>query len=137
MWRLLKDRRLADFKFRRQVPIGRYFADFACYERRLVVELDGSQHAGSARDKVRDADLARRGFTVVRIWNGDLRFRRDTVLNAIWHALQVEEAPSSVSASPSHLLPRGEKEDLPHRLPPLPSPLVGEGARRADEGEAT
>ncbi len=137
LWRLLKDSRLAEFKFRRQVPIGIYFADFACYDRRLVVELDGSQHAGSARDKVRDAELDRRGFAVLRVWNSDLRYRRDGVLNAIWHALQVQEAPSSVSASPSHLLPRGEKGSLPQRLPPLPSPLVGEGARRADEGVAT
>lgn len=83
MWFLLRDRRLAAFKFRRQVPICRYVADFACFEAKLVVELDGSQHAGSLRDKLRDAELARRGFEVLRFWNRDLFLERDAVLNAI------------------------------------------------------
>jgi len=65
------------------VPIGRYVADFACYEARLIVELDGMQHAGSARDKVRDAELARRGFQVLRFWNGDVFLHRDDVLNMV------------------------------------------------------
>lgn len=83
MWFLLRDRRLAAFKFRGQVPICRYVADFACFEAKLVVELDGSQHAGSLRDKLRDAELARRGFEVLRFWNRDLFLERDAVLNAI------------------------------------------------------
>jgi very-short-patch-repair endonuclease len=83
MWSLLRDRRLGGFKFRRQVPIGRYIADCACFEARLIVELDGSQHADSTRDRVRDAELGRRGFEVLRVWNADLFLHRDNVLNAI------------------------------------------------------
>ena len=57
MWRLLRDRRLGGFKFRRQEQLGRYIVDFVCFERKLVIELDGSQHADSAYDAERDAWL--------------------------------------------------------------------------------
>ena len=87
LWALLRDRRLVGFKFRRQVPIGRYVADFVCFEAKLIVELDGSQHADSRYDRVRDAELSNRGFEVLRIWNGDLFLHRDGVLTLIWHAL--------------------------------------------------
>ena len=50
MWRLLRDRRLGGFKFRRQEQLGRYIVDFVCFEQKLIVELDGSQHAESAYD---------------------------------------------------------------------------------------
>jgi very-short-patch-repair endonuclease len=130
LWRLLRDRRLTGFKFRRQVPIGPYIADFVCYEAKLVVELDGSQHAESMRDMVRDDELYRRGFRVLRIWNNDLA-HRNTVLDAIWSALN-EKTPSSGAAR--HLLPPGEKERGGEIAPQPPSPLVGEGARRAGEG---
>jgi len=83
MWFLLRNRRLAEYKFRRQVPIGRYYADFACYEAAVVVELDGGQHADSAYDKQRDAELAQRGFEVLRFWNNDVFLHGDDVLNAI------------------------------------------------------
>ena len=83
MWALLRDRRLQDFKFRRQVPVGRYVADFACYDARLVVELDGSGHIDSARDRVRDAELIRRGFDVLRFWNADVFLHRDGVLEVV------------------------------------------------------
>jgi very-short-patch-repair endonuclease len=124
LWRLLRDRRLTDFKFRRQVPIGPYIADFVCYEARLVVELDGSQHAGSKRDAVRDEELNRRGFRVLRIWNNDLA-NPNVVLDAIWSALN-ENTPSS--GATRHLLPPGEKGIGGEIVPQPPSPLVGEGA---------
>ena len=60
LWFALKDRRFAAFKFRRQVPVGRYIADFLCFESRLVVEVDGGQHAESVRDVERDDWFARK-----------------------------------------------------------------------------
>jgi very-short-patch-repair endonuclease len=87
LWSLLRDRRLVGFKFRRQVPIGRYVADFACFEAKLIVELDGSQHVNNDHDRRRDADLTARGFEVLRIWNSDLFLHRDGVLTLIWYAL--------------------------------------------------
>jgi very-short-patch-repair endonuclease len=72
LWRELRSRRLDRIKFRRQVPIGKYVADFACLEAKLIVEIDGSQHAESAHDAVRDAELKLRGFRVLRFWNDDV-----------------------------------------------------------------
>lgn len=80
-----------DFKFRRQVPIGRYIVDFACLDARLVVELDGGQHAESRRDEVRDAWLASQNYRILRIWNNQLTHTRASVLDAVWHALNPEE----------------------------------------------
>jgi very-short-patch-repair endonuclease len=85
---VLRDRRLVGFKFRRQVPVGAYVADFACFEARLIVELDGSQHFGSARDAIRDAELARRGFEVLRVWNNELTHNRNGVLESVLAAIE-------------------------------------------------
>ncbi len=72
LWEELRDRRLMRLKFRRQVPLGPFIADFVCMEARLVVEVDGSQHGDSVRDQRRDAELAARGFRVLRFWNDDV-----------------------------------------------------------------
>ncbi len=72
MWRLLRSHRLGGFKFRRQEQLGPYIVDFVCFERKLIVELDGSQHAKSRYDAQRDAWFASRGFTVVRFWNNEV-----------------------------------------------------------------
>ena len=86
MWLILKDRRLIDYKFRRQVPIGPYIADFVCYSARLIIELDGSQH-GEQSDAARNAWLQSKGFRVLRVWNNQLTSERDAVLDAVWHNL--------------------------------------------------
>jgi very-short-patch-repair endonuclease len=72
MWRLLRDRRLARYKFRRQVPFQNFILDFVCFEKRTVIEIDGSQHADSGRDAAREAILKAEGFRIVRYWNNDL-----------------------------------------------------------------
>ena len=70
MWAKLRNRRFGRFKFRRQVPIGRYIVDFVCFARRLIVELDGGQHTQQqAYDAERTRWLESNGFRVVRIWN--------------------------------------------------------------------
>jgi very-short-patch-repair endonuclease len=87
MWRLLRDRRLGGVKFRRQVPIGPFIADFASIGHRLVVELDGGQHADSETDVRRDRFLKADGWRVVRFWNNDVMGNREGVLEAIRDAL--------------------------------------------------
>jgi very-short-patch-repair endonuclease len=87
MWLLLRDRRLALFKFRRQVPFQGFILDFVCFEKRIIIEIDGSQHAASERDRVRDAILLAEGFQIVRYWNNDVLQRRSNVLEDIFAKL--------------------------------------------------
>ncbi|MFK0691241.1 endonuclease domain-containing protein [Mesorhizobium sp. IMUNJ 23033] len=72
LWHELRDRRLDRIKFRRQMPVGRYVADFVCFEAGLIIEIDGSQHANSDSDRTREAELRARGFRVLRFWNDDV-----------------------------------------------------------------
>jgi len=87
LWSDLKGRQLGGSRFTRQLPIGPYFADFACRESRLVVELDGSQHAESKYDRTRDQFLVEQGWSVLRFWNIDALRERDAVLYTILAAL--------------------------------------------------
>ncbi len=87
LWHALRARRFAATKFRRQVPLGPYVADFLCYEKRLVIEVDGSQHADSKRDEARDRWFAGNGFRVLRFWNNDVLTNLDGVSTAIHSAL--------------------------------------------------
>ena len=83
LWRVLRDRRLAALKWRRQYPLGPYIVDFVCLEYSRIVECDGSQHAESARDEVRDAWLNSQGFQVVRFWNHEVLRERANVIDTI------------------------------------------------------
>jgi len=83
LWRLLRDRRLQSMKWRRQVPIGTYIVDFVCFEHRLIVECDGSQHADCRRDMERDAWLREQGFTITRFWNHEIMREEESVVNTI------------------------------------------------------
>jgi len=77
--------------FRRQVPIGRYFADFACHQIRLIIELDGSQHGEDhARryDSERSAFLESQGYQVIRFWNAEVSDELDAVLDTIFAIVQ-------------------------------------------------
>jgi very-short-patch-repair endonuclease len=83
LWYALRDRRMQALKFRRQAPIGPYIVDFLCVAHRLVVEADGSQHAESEHDAVRDAWFRREGYAVLRFSNRDVLTARDSVLATI------------------------------------------------------
>jgi len=87
LWFAVRDRRLSGFKFVRQEAIGHFIVDFVCRDKRLVVEVDGGQHAGSAEDAARDAYLAGEGYRVMRFWNNDVLSNRDGVLTVILEAL--------------------------------------------------
>jgi very-short-patch-repair endonuclease len=84
---------LSGFKFVRQEPIGRYTVDFVCRERRLVIEVDGGQHATDARDAERDRWLVDQGYRVLRFWNNDVLDNLPGVLETIAAALNQSQAP--------------------------------------------
>jgi very-short-patch-repair endonuclease len=90
LWVLLRNRRFAAFKFRRQVPLGNFFADFVCFDAKLVVELDGSRHAAheqAAFDARRDTYFRSAGFRVLRITTADFFREREFAMDTIWNAL--------------------------------------------------
>ena len=82
LWRCLRNRQLAGAKFRRQVPLGRYIADFLCAEARLIVEADGGQHSAE-KDAGRTACLERLGFRLLRFWNHEVLTNIEGVLARI------------------------------------------------------
>lgn len=94
LWYILRSRRFSGVKFRRQVPVGPYLADFLCYEARLIVEADGSQHAESPRDLRRDAWLAQNGFRILRFWNHEILSSRQMVEDTIHAALFSAQQPA-------------------------------------------
>ncbi len=96
LWSCLRDKRLLGLRFRRQQPIGPYIADFYCSAAKLIIELDGSQHAnGQAQyDLYRTRWLEARGYKVLRFWNTDLR-DSDYIMGVICHA--VRELKTSAS----------------------------------------
>ena len=88
MWNNLKARRLGGFKFVRQFPIGPFFADFVCRERKLVVEIDGSQHVENEHDLERDRFMVENGYSVARFWSGDVIKNANGVCEMILAVLQ-------------------------------------------------
>jgi very-short-patch-repair endonuclease len=94
LWQILRAHRFAGYKFRRQVPIEFYIADFICFAERLIVEVDGGQHAESTRDAKRDAFLRSQGYRVLRIWNDDLFINEEGVAKLILPALQQPPLPN-------------------------------------------
>jgi len=89
LWRRLRDRGLSDRKFRRQHPIGRYVVDFVNLNHRLVVEIDGGQHATQTNDdQQRTKFLAAKGFRVLRFWNNDVLTNIEGVLQTTENSLR-------------------------------------------------
>ena len=93
-WYQVRDRRLGGHKFKRQVPIGSYIADFVCIDRKVIVELDGGQHADRiAYDVKRDSLLNEKGFRVIRILNVDFLENPDGVMEMLLNALDAAPSP--------------------------------------------
>lgn len=86
LWYWLRNKRFKDLKFRRQYPIGKYIVDFCCFEKKLVIELDGGQHSETKQSKsdiIRDRYLESQGYKIVRFWNNELNENLDGVLEKI------------------------------------------------------
>jgi very-short-patch-repair endonuclease len=95
LWRHLRSKRLCNAKFRRQHPIRPYFVDFCSIQRKLIVEIDGAQHADqSGDDEARTTYLISRGYRVLRFWNDQVLKNTDDVLDEIEKALTVDSTES-------------------------------------------
>src|SRR3954449_1342598 len=107
LWQLLRAQQIRGHKFRRQAAIGQYIVDFVCFSQKLIIELDGPQHAERAaaeHDAARTAWLASQGFRVLRCWNHQLDDEIQSVVDAIEAALSTgpPTAPESPLPNPPH-----------------------------------
>ena len=109
MWRYLKSRQLEGLKFRRQEPIGNYVVDFVCYEKKIIVEIDGGQHCVE-RDGNRDRWLESQNFKILRFWNTEV------LKNAqgVWEVIR-KNCLSCDSPSPAPPVKGGEIYEHDHR----------------------
>jgi len=114
LWSRLRNRGLLGLKFRRQLPLGDFVADFVCADHALVVEVDGGQHASTeVTDNGRTAWLEARGWRVIRFWNNEVNENLEGVLQAIASACGIDvDAPLSEAHRRPHPdpLPQGEGE---------------------------
>ena len=116
LWHHLRAMSIEGTHFRRQATIGPYFADFACHEKRLVIEVDGGQHGmdeGRAADDARTAFLDSHGYRVLRFWNNDVLGNIDGVMSVIMAAVR----------------------DTPMNRPPPPTPPHRSASLRGGRGE--
>ncbi|TAN42236.1 MAG: endonuclease domain-containing protein [Nitrospirae bacterium] len=98
LWSRLRAGRFEGMRFRRQHPIGKYIADFVCLEKRLIIELDGGQHAlpdETLKDGQRDAWLEKEGYTVIRFWDNEVFTNTSGVLETIRERLHRTPSPQS------------------------------------------
>jgi very-short-patch-repair endonuclease len=123
LWSILRSHRLVGWKFKRQEQIGDYIVDFVCFQSRLIVEADGSQHVESAADERRTHWLVSQSFRVLRFWNNDILLNSDSVATAILAALETPLLPTAARRAPSSPA-RGEECS--------PSPLAGGAAAVAE-----
>ncbi|MDO8293211.1 MAG: endonuclease domain-containing protein [Gallionella sp.] len=111
LWYYLRAHRFMGKKFKRQKPMGRYVVDFVCLEEKLVIELDGGQHAENIEyDQQRDSWLRSEGYKVLRFWNNELMGETEGVLERIRLALSNEaDSSETLSPGPSPTSVRGEE----------------------------
>jgi very-short-patch-repair endonuclease len=140
LWKSLRGDLLNGLRFRRQFPIGIYIVDFVCFETRLIVEVDGGQHADSPHDAPRDAWLKSQGFQVLRFWNNEILKNMEGVMQVIAEAInslkQILPPPQRVTREPFQVSGEGRGEVKTKQLahphsaltPLLPSSSPGEGA---------
>jgi very-short-patch-repair endonuclease len=114
LWRYLKMKQMEGLKFRRQQPIDNYIVDFVCFENRIIIEVDGGQHAAeNHKDRERDSYLQQLGFKVLRFWNNEVLQNTNGVLETIRR--------NCLSHPPLNPLPsrEGKKSRVPVQSPPV------------------
>ncbi|WP_375452278.1 endonuclease domain-containing protein [uncultured Devosia sp.] len=112
LWQMIRNRQIDGNKFVRQYPVGPYFADFACRDAMLIVELDGGQHAASAKDDIRTAFLNAQGYSVLRFWNNEVLGNREGCWLTLSAVLAANPSPD-LRYAPATLSPEGRGEVVP------------------------
>jgi 2-isopropylmalate synthase len=118
MWQMLRLRQVDGCRFRRQVPIGGYIADFVCHEARLIIEVDGGQHAASPQEAERSRFFEGQGYRMLRFWNNQILENPEGVLMTVIAVLATASPPPHPSPIEGEAVKR------------CPSPIEGEGVKR-------
>jgi very-short-patch-repair endonuclease len=125
LWRLLRSGRFEEFKFRRQQPLGPYVADFVCFDRRLVIEIDGGEHFRRAKaDAIRTKWMEAKGYRVIRFWNSQVLGKVEAVLEEMARSLNSGRHPSPLKERERK---KGQAANGREHPSPPPSPSRGEG----------
>ena len=117
LWGDLRGRRLNGYKFVRQVPLGSYIVDFVCRDKKMIVEVDGSQHVDCPSDIARTAWLNVCGYSVLRFWNQEVLTERRAVLETILAVLdgRISSPSPGLRFAPATHTPRGEEGESHER----------------------
>jgi len=110
LWGMLRGRRLAGYRFRRQHPVGRFILDFACTKYRVAVEADGGQHAESTLDDLRAKILQQKGWRILRFWNNEILADTEGVIETILRVLKEGETLTRSRPAPATTLSRSAGE---------------------------
>ena len=111
LWSLLRDQRLAGYRFRRrQHPVSGFILDFACTKYPLAIEADGSQHAKKLSDASRAAALRKQGWRILRFWNNDVLANTEGVVETVLRVLKESETLTRSRAAPATTLSGGAGE---------------------------
>ena len=138
LWYYLKNKQLGNFKFRRQEAIDNYIVDFVCYEKKLIIELDGGHHNQDIKienDKIRENHLKNQGFKILRFWNNEIFNNIETVLNVI---LQTLNYSPLAGESKSLISERGTSPQKDNELSQktfLPEPILLHGVTASGKTE--
>jgi very-short-patch-repair endonuclease len=133
LWYHLRAHRFLGLKFKRQKPVGRYIVDFICMEHRLIIELDGGQHAEHAtRDQQWDGWLRDQGYKVLRFWNNEVMQQTESVLEQIRNVVTLSPCPSPAKTPSPQSYTREEYAGgyPPASQRPFRSPASGRGGER-------
>ncbi len=98
VWKQLRAKRFSGLKFRRQQPLGPYIADFVCFEKKIIIELDGGQHAFPGKiqgDLKRDKWFEAQGYTTLRFWDNEVLTNTQGVIEVIWKHCFEPPSPQS------------------------------------------
>ncbi|CAN5587990.1 hypothetical protein BH11PLA2_BH11PLA2_42760 [soil metagenome] len=138
LWKILRNRKLGEWKFRRQYVIEPYIADFCCIPVKLIVEIDGETHdTRHSQDQQRDQFLSEIGYTILRFWNEEMKYEEsrivESIVNVAKHVMECREVVPVISIGRIVVSKAKTSQRAMPPLTPNPSPRSGERGARENQ----